>query len=273
MTAFNETTIRDTLKAIPGLKPTVRFSRKVLQKFDPPHLRLREILAKTYLRGEGVEIGALHIPVKVSRGVRVRYVDEMSNDALRQEYPWTKDWPLVHVDIIDDGESLKSVANNSQDFVIANHLLEHMENPIWTLQRFLEVIKPGGMLYHAVPDKRFGFDSERQLTSIEHIIRDFQEGPSWSRQDHFREFAKLVIEGKVFMPPDRNPGQRVYKAPDVEAEAQRLMRIDYSIHFHVWTHQTFLELLMRLKTMLPFSIEAYVFNASSSESIAILRKD
>jgi SAM-dependent methyltransferase len=273
MTEFNETTIRDTLKAIPGLKPTVRFSRKVLQKFNPIHLRLREILAKTYLRGAGLEIGALHIPVKVSRGVRVRYVDEMSTDALRQEYPWTKDWSLVPVDIIDDGESLKSVANESQDFIIANHLLEHMENPIRTLRRFLEVIRPGGMLYHAVPDKRFGFDSERPLTSVEHIIRDFQEGPSWSRDDHFREFAKLIIEGKTVRPPDRYPNQIAYGVPDVEAEAQRLMQMNYSIHFHVWDHQTFLELLMKLKTMLPFSIEAYAFNASLSESIAILRKN
>jgi SAM-dependent methyltransferase len=273
MMAFNGATFRETLKAIPGLKPAVRLSRKVLQKFDPPQLRVREILAKTYLCGAGVEIGALHIPVRVSRGVRVKYIDEKSNDALRQEYPWTKDWSLVPLDIIDDGESLKSLANNSQDFIIANHLLEHMENPIRTLQRYLEVIKPGGMLYHAVPDKRFGFDSQRPLTSIEHIIRDFQEGPAWSREDHFREFAKLVVEGKVFRPPDRNPCQRVYGMSDVEAEAQRLIQIDYSIHFHVWTHQTFLELLMRLKTMLPFSIEAYVFNASLSESIAILRKD
>jgi hypothetical protein len=148
-----------------------------------------------------------------------------------------------------------------------------MENPIRTLQRYLEVIKSGGMLYHAVPDKRFGFDSERPLTSIEHIIRDFQEGPAWSREGHFREFAKLVIEGKVFRPPDRNPNQSVYGVLDVEAEAQRLMQTDYSIHFHVWTHETFLELLMSLKTMLHFSVEAYVFNANLSESIAILRKD
>jgi SAM-dependent methyltransferase len=273
MIAFNETIFRDTLKAIPGLKPTVRLGRKALQRFDPPQLRLREILGKTYLRGEGAEIGALHIPVKVSKGVQVRYIDEKSNDALRQEYPWTKDWSLVPLDIIDDGERLKSLGNNSQDFIIANHLLEHMENPIEALRRYLEVIKSGGILYHAVPDKRFGFDSERPLTTIEHIIRDFQEGPAWSREDHFREFAKLVIEGKVFRPPDRNLSQRPCVASDVEAEAKRLMQLDYSIHFHVWTHQTFLELLMKLRTLLPFSIEAYVFNSSLSESIAILRKD
>ncbi len=40
-----------------------------------------------YLQEEGIEIGGLHNPLEVPLGVRVRYVDRLPVDRLRQEYP------------------------------------------------------------------------------------------------------------------------------------------------------------------------------------------
>ena len=87
--------------------------------------------------------------------------------------------------------SLRSNAG-SQDFIIANHFIEHTEDPIGTIKRFLTVLRPQGILYMAVPDKRFTFDLERPLTSLEHLLRDHTEGPEWSRESHFREWAQFV---------------------------------------------------------------------------------
>ena len=152
----------------------------------------RELVAATYLRGEGIEIGALHQPLRVPASARVKYVDRMTAADLRRQYEELAGFMLVETDIIDDGERLTTIGNETQDFVIANHFIEHCQNPILTFQNLLRVIRPGGVLYLAVPDKRFTFDVDRPCTTIEHVMRDFTEGPEWSRRQHFEEWTRLV---------------------------------------------------------------------------------
>ena len=43
-----------------------------------------------------------------------------------------------------------------------------------------------------MPDKRHTFDIDRPVTPIEHLFRDFDQGPDLSRRDHFEEWARLV---------------------------------------------------------------------------------
>src|SRR5206468_5202374 len=102
----------------------------------------RRSVAAHYISGSGIEIGALHNPLEVSRSAKVRYVDRMSAEALREHYPELKDKALVHVDIIDDGETLGTVGDATQDFVIANHFLEHCQNPLLTLRNIFRKLRP-----------------------------------------------------------------------------------------------------------------------------------
>jgi len=83
----------------------------------------RKTLASIYLRGHGIEIGALQFPVKLPRSVKVRYVDRLTVSELRKHYPELDSYKLVKVDILDDGETLATIGDASQDFVIANHFL------------------------------------------------------------------------------------------------------------------------------------------------------
>lgn len=50
---------------------------------------------------------------------------------------------VVRPDIVDDGECLSKVGDFSQDFVIANHVLEHFEDPIKGFRNMLRVLKHG----------------------------------------------------------------------------------------------------------------------------------
>ena len=152
----------------------------------------RDYLAIKYLRGSGIEIGALGSPLPVPYGAQVKYVDRLSVKDLRSEYPQLKNSAFVEVDIIDDGQTLTKVPSDSCDFVIANHFLEHCENPLGALVTFLRVLKRKGVLYMAVPDKRCTFDEGRPVTALQHIVKDYQEGPAWSRQQHFKEWRALV---------------------------------------------------------------------------------
>jgi SAM-dependent methyltransferase len=214
-------------------------------------------LARRYLRGSGLEIGALHCPLRVPSSVTVRYVDRMDVASLHRHYPELPADKLVPVDVIDDGERLDSQADASADFIIANHFIEHTEDPLGALASHLRVLRPGGILYLAVPDRRHTFDAARPPTTIEHVVADHVEGPVRSRCAHQEEWARLV-EGAA--------------PADVPARVRTLEESDYSIHFHVWTAGEFTALLdhAREKEKLPFTVEE--LEGNGHEFIAILRR-
>lgn len=220
-----------------------------------PVPRSRREIAKRYLRGHGIEIGALHNPLEVPGSVRVRYVDHLSVDELRKHYPELAHEPLVDVDVVDDGERLSTIGDGTQDFVIGNHFLEHCEDPLGALGNMIRVLRPGGVVYLAVPDKRYTFDVDRPVTPTDHLVRDHREGPEGSRRGHYEEWARLVD-----------------KAEEPDAHATALLERGYSIHFHAWTQRELLELLQAaaLELQLDFDIELMLKNGL--EVIFVLRK-
>ncbi|WP_293224502.1 MULTISPECIES: methyltransferase domain-containing protein [unclassified Microcoleus] len=220
-------------------------------------MQVRRDIAFKYLSGKGIEVGALHAPLEVPDSVKVSYVDRMSVSDLRKQYPELNGTNLIEADIVDNGETLSSIADNSWDFVIANHMIEHCQNPIGALENFLRVLKPGGIVYMGVPDKRYIFDVDRPMTTLDHLIRDYKEGPEWSKVSHYEEYVRLV---------EKFPQEQIL------ARQQALIEIDYSIHFHVWTSETFSELLFYSQKHLGFDFTIELFQQNSIEIVMILRK-
>jgi predicted SAM-dependent methyltransferase len=216
----------------------------------------REVVAATFLRGSGLEIGALHLPLKAPPVATVKYVDRMATADLRTHYPELAELPLVEVDVVDNGETLSTVPDASQDFVIANHFLEHCQNPFLTLQNHFRVLRVGGVLFMAVPDKRWTFDHARPCTTVEHLLHDYRNGPEWSKRSHFEEWSRLV-------------NNRTDDAV-VEQEMAHLIGIDYSIHFHVWASVELLEFIAALRQFLTFEMEMFLRNGP--ETLFILRR-
>ena len=193
-------------------------------------------------------------------GVRARYVDRMTVPELRAHYPELEGWDLAPVDVVDDGERLSTIAPESVDFIVANHFLEHCEDPIRTIETHLGKLRPGGVLFYAVPDKRYTFDFRRPRTPLSHVISDHEAGPQTSRREHYLEWVRLVYEGSE--PPAEDQAGRY--ASELEAEA-------YSIHFHVWTQSDLLALMLHChETLANFEIEAV--RRRSHENIVVLRK-
>ncbi len=57
------------------------------------------------------------------------------------------------------------------------------------------MLREGGILYLAAPDRRrTNFDRNRAETPLEHLLRDHEEGPGWSRAQHYEEWSRLAIE-------------------------------------------------------------------------------
>jgi len=212
------------------------------------------------LRGKGIEIGALYRPL-VAPGLEVTYVDEMSTADMIEKYPPLKDANPVHVDIVDDGATLRTVEDGSQDFVIASHLIEHLPNPIAGLLTWQRVLRPGGRLLLVVPDKEATFDRERALTEPDHILQDWQD-PSAERDfEHFLDFALHV-------------SCRTYNAAPEERHreyAEYLVGIDYSIHYHVWSLASFRDWLRHLPAQVPaFALDVVAESGSAGEEFCFV---
>jgi SAM-dependent methyltransferase len=233
-----------------------RATRLIGAEVRPEDLLRRKVIARAYLRGRGLEIGALHNPLKVPPAARVRYVDRLDDADLRREYPELRDKALVHVDIVDDGETLATVPDGSQDFVIANHFVEHCENPIGAVGNMLRVLKVGGLLYLAIPDKRHTFDRDRPVTSLEHLMRDYHEGPDWSRRGHYEEWVRLV--DKIPDPAGR------------ERQVATLLARRTAIHFHVWTQAEMVDLVAALRRLFAFDVD--LMFKRDNEVLFIVRK-
>lgn len=180
------------------------------------------------LVGSGLEIGPLHEPLAISRAATVQYVDRLPVEALRRHYPELHAETFVEPDIIDDAETLRSIADESYDFVVAAHVIEHMRNPIGALASWCRVLKPGGVLYLVVPDKRATFDAARERTSLEHLMLDYHEPSRERDREHFLDWV-VKVDGKR--------GATALQA------ATRFERMDYSIHFHVFVPADVSELL------------------------------
>ena len=218
----------------------------------------RRRIAARYLAGSGIEIGALDSPTPLPAGSRIRYVDFRTVAELHQQYPTMDASTFVTVDLVDDGERLDTIGDASQGFLVANHMLEHCENPLGTLRNHLRKIAPGGWLFYAMPDMRCCFDSVRPLTTFDHLVADDADSGRGSREGHFIEWAKLI---------------NGIDDPAAALENARLnIESGFSIHYHVWDGNTWLDFLCRARDYLQGAFEIRHYELCGPEMISVLRR-
>lgn len=215
----------------------------------------RDRVADRFITGEGIEIGPGNSPIRLHPSILVKHVDRSTKDELVGVHGCAEDWSEPH--IVDDGEVLSSIPDNSIDFVIACHVLEHTQDPLSALQTWLSKIRPGGVLFLAIPDRRHSFDRDRPLTSFEHLVADYKLGPAQSEDDHLHEWV-TVVNGET-------------NDDAVASQKAELRKIDYRIHYHVWDTNSFIETIVRSNGMVgDFDIEYCGFNWM--EAVTVLRK-
>jgi SAM-dependent methyltransferase len=92
---------------------------------------------------------------------------------------------------ICEGNHLIGIKDNSYDFLLSSHSLEHFANPLKAVKEWLRVLKPDGTIVLVLPHKQFTFDRNRSITSFEHLKADFDQEMSEHDLTHLDEILDL----------------------------------------------------------------------------------
>lgn len=94
--------------------------------------------------------------------------------------------------MIAEASDLARIADNSYDFLLASHCLEHCANALLTLREWRRVVESGGgVLLLVLPDRNYTFDHRRPVTKFEHLLADEQAGVDESDLTHLEEILEL----------------------------------------------------------------------------------
>jgi SAM-dependent methyltransferase len=214
------------LKLLPG-RPAPHFW-SFADWQNPPincsSMQMREIAASR-LSGKGIEVGAAASPFPVPLHCSVEYADICSPAAIKDKlYPGQNLHTLVEPTWITDLEKLEGIEDNSLDFIVACHVIEHVRNVLLALENAYNKLHVGGSLVLVVPDKDRTFDKQRELTTLEHLILDYQNPSSERDKEHYVEFYKLAFTTEP---------EKLYEKVDKSFHEKG------DIHYHTFTYDSF----------------------------------
>lgn len=89
------------------------------------------------------------------------------------------------------------------DFILSCHMLEHTANPLKTLREWHRVVNSDGSLLLVIPDGKRTFDRHRPITTMDHLIQDFENDAQEDDQTHVRESIELHDLSMTPEYPDR----------------------------------------------------------------------
>src|SRR5579862_8653634 len=130
-------------------------------------------LAHQLLDGlEGIEIGG---SAHNSFGLKTRNVDFTDELTSFKQEEIKLCGEALPVDIVSPGDKLP-LEDNSVDFVVSSHVIEHFPDPIKALREWHRVVKPGGYLFVKAPHKERTFDKDRARTTLAELIERHETG-------------------------------------------------------------------------------------------------
>lgn len=123
---------------------------------------------------------------KIKEGLTFKYQDERP----------------VGYQFICEAVDLSPVGTKKYDFVLSSHALEHIANPLKALSEWLRVLKDDGFILLVVPHKDGTFDRRRPVTSLNHLIEDFENNTGENDLTHLPEI--LALHDLRLDPPARD---------------------------------------------------------------------
>jgi len=206
-----------------GLYPAILLKGKYYRQ------KIREPITKHWLSGKGLEIGPGAHPAKLAENASARFLDYAPPEVIAQNFGISA--ATANADLIGSMEAIPA-EGQSFDFVVACHVLEHLEDPISGIKEALRVLKFDGILFLMVPNRNTSeFDFQRNVLPLEHFVSEHKsdELRESNKLEHYREF----IDKSQLPRSDRR----------FEARVQEYIEADKRIHFHAYSGDLLAELI------------------------------
>nr|VFJ62061.1 MAG: Methyltransferase domain-containing protein [Candidatus Kentron sp. DK] len=185
-------------------------------------------LIRNYCIGQGLEIGAGKQPY-CNPGTTL-FLDKFTDNRDGTPNP----------DIISDA-SIIPIPDETFDYVISSHVLEHMQNTIAALKEWCRILKEGGILFLVLPHGDRTFDRYRDKTTLEHHISDYENLTDEYDYSHNEEIKIGWSKNDDFDGGEKY--EQEWGAPVWDFDFRLKNGV---IHFHVWTQDEIVRLLQYL---------------------------
>jgi predicted SAM-dependent methyltransferase len=92
---------------------------------------------------------------------------------------------------IAEASNLRCIEDSTYEFVLSSHCIEHLANPLKGFAEWIRVLKQDGVIALIVPHKDGTFDHRRPVTSLQHLVQDFESQTDESDMTHLEEILRL----------------------------------------------------------------------------------
>lgn len=219
------------------------FFRKISEYISPSKSKYFESICKALMNSKGLEIGG---PSKVfkRKGFFPIYpfVSQLDNINFSSTTIWEGEinssnfivnGQIMGNQFINDATDLSFLPDKTYDYILSSEMLQHLANPIKALNEWKRVLKEGSYLVLIIPNKEKTFDHLRNVTTLEHLISDFENE---TQEDDLTHLPEVLKYHDLSM--DRLAGS--YKQFKERCENNLKFR---GIHHHVFNLNLVIELL------------------------------
>lgn len=145
------------------------------------------------------------------------------------------------VNLVANGDDLP-LKDNSVDYVINSHVVEHFFDPVKAIKEWLRVVKPGGYVFMIVPHKERTFDKLRTITPVSELVN--RHNGTFKLNNYLFHKTPLRTDDESFLLDDNC--LLFDNLDDITPEILSKYTpatTDNHGHWTVWTYESFLELM------------------------------
>ncbi|RWB74614.1 MAG: class I SAM-dependent methyltransferase [Mesorhizobium sp.] len=231
--------------------------------------RAKRITSALNLAGKGIEYGPLHAALLHKPHYDVSYVDYANRASLVAHHgknPSVDVNLIPDIDIVTGGKLISEfLPKESVDYVVASHVMEHVPDLLGWLESNLHVLRSGGRIAVAFPDKRYCFDLKRKSSTISDLMAAYLEGrtkPGFQQIcDHFWNVSKANPIDCWKKATTKENAEYIHDRSTI-IETLRMMgaRDDYvDCHCWVFTDGHFLKTMNEIRSILNIGFEVISF--------------